>query len=383
MPVYKDKRRGTYYYSFSVNGQRVRSKDFSNKKDCDKALAKALLETDYIPSETYTFNQVAEIFLSEKKPRLKHQSYDRLETMIGHFLVTIGDVRVDRLTVQQYQKALKHLDEYTFHGKPLKNNYKNKIIRSFKQLCAFANKRYDLFTNIPDKFDPYRNEDKVEMKIITLDQFYQLLAVIDDPTYRTMFIVLYFMGFRFGEMNALQFQDIDFQKNTITINKTVTTKVKDGENQYLVTSPKTKSSVRTLPMPEIVSNALLTYRDNLPVDKEKLSQCFVFGLVRPIAESTVQKRKNDYFKKAGLEPIRIHDFRHSCASYLINRGRATPLLVSRWLGHANVTMTLNTYSHLWNTELEQIVNIINMENCTQPVRNGNEIKQKTSKSDTF
>ena len=362
MPIYKDKRRGTYYYSFSVNGKRIRSKDFSNKKDCDKALAKALLETDYIPSETYTFNQVAEIFLREKYPRLKRQSYDRLETMLGHFLVTIGNVRVDRLTVQQYQKALANLDAYTFHGKPLKNAYKNKIIRSFKQLCAFANKRYDLFTNVPDKFEPYRNEDKAEMKIITTDQFYQLLSVIEDPTYSTMFTVLYFMGFRFGEMNALQWADIDFHKNTISINKTVTTKIKNGDNQYLITSPKTKSSVRTLPMPEIVSNALLTYRDNLTIPKENLSQAFVFGLVRPIPESTVQKKKNEYFKRAGLEIIRIHDFRHSCASYLINK-KATPLLVSKWLGHANVTMTLNTYSHLWNTELEQIVSLINAENC--------------------
>ena len=367
MPVYKDERRGTYYYSFSRGGKRVRSKDFENRKDCDKALAKALLESNNIPSETYTFNQVAAIFLKEKHPRLKRQSYDRLETMLGHFLCTIGDVRVDRLTVKQYQKALAHLDDYTFHGKPLKNAYKNKIIRSFKQLCTFANKRFDLFTNVPDKFEPYRNEEKAEMKIITLEQFYQLLSVVDDPTYSAMFTVLYFMGFRFGEMNALQWADIDFQKNTISINKTVTTKIKNGDDQFLITSPKTKSSIRTLPMPGIVSRALLDYRDILPVEKEKLSQAFVFGLTRPIPESTVQKKKNYYFKLADLEPIRIHDFRHSCASYLINK-KATPVLVSKWLGHANVTMTLNTYSHLWNTELDQIVKLIDLENCTQSVR---------------
>ena len=358
MPIYKDSRRKTWYYSFSHNGRRVRSKDYDNKKDAEKALAKALLSTDKIPEEALTFNQVAIVFLAEKKQRLKQMSYDRLETMLNHFLVSLGSVRIDRLTISQYQKALDALDAYRFNGKPLKNTYKNKVIKAFKQLCSFANKRYDLYTNVPAKFDLYRNEEKEEMHFITLQQFNQLLSVVDDPMYKALFITLFYMGFRIGEANALTWADVDFNNNTISVNKSVTTKLKDGSQQWLVTTPKTKSSVRTLPMPQIVSAALLALYDKFPYAHIDKASAFVFGTHKPIPESTLQNKKKAYFKAAGLEPIRLHDFRHSCASFLINNG-ATPVLVSKWLGHSSITMTLNVYSHLWSDALDDIVKVIN------------------------
>lgn len=357
MPVYKDSRRNTFYYSFSVNGKRVRSKDFKTKAAATKALAKAVLDTDYVAVENYTFNQVAEQFYKDREGKIKLQSFGKMKTRLQHFLDVVGNVRVDKLTVKQYQAALDHLDTYTCRGKSLSNVYKNKCIRTFKQLCEFARKRYDLVTNIPDKFDNYRNEDKKEMKFITLDQFNQLMEVVDDEAFRTLFIVLFYMGCRIGEASALTWEDVNFEENTLSINKTVTTKTKVADEIYMVSTPKTKSSIRTLPMPQIVSNALLSLRDKVSGHPLYSPSRFVFGFDRPIPENTIQTRKNRYFAAAGLEPIRLHDFRHSCASFLINNG-ATPLLVSKWLGHANVSMTLNTYSHLWKSELSEIVNVI-------------------------
>ena len=357
MPVYKDSRRNTFYYSFSVNGKRIRSKDYTTKAAATKALAKAVLDTDYVAVENYTFSQVAEQFLKDRKDKIKIQSFDKLETRLSHFLNVLGNVKVDKLTVKQYQNALSYLDNYTCRGKHLSNVYKNKCIRTFKQLCEFARKRYDLVTNIPDKFDNYRNEDKKEMKFITLDQFNQLMDVVDDEAYRALFIVLFYMGCRIGEASALTWQDVDFGSNTLTINKTVTTKTKVADELYLISTPKTQSSIRTLPMPQIVSKALLEMHDKVSGHPLYSPSRFVFGFDRPIPENTIQTKKNRYFSAAGLDPIRLHDFRHSCASFLINNN-ATPLLVSKWLGHANVSMTLNTYSHLWKSELSEIVNVI-------------------------
>ena len=358
MPVYKDSRRGTFYYSFSVNGKRIRSKDFQTKTAATKALAKAVLETDYVPVENYTFNQVAEQFLKDRDGKVKAQSLIRVKTRLDHFLKTIGNVQVNKLTVKQYQEALDQLDAYIYRGKPLSNVYKNKVIRTFKQLCGFAKKRYDLVTLVPDKFDNYRNEEKKEMKFITLEQFQQLNAVIDDVMYKALFTVLFFMGSRLGETLAITWEDVNFSANELRINKTLTTKMKDEDGNYLTGTPKTKSSVRTLPMPQIVSKALLELHDKVSSHPLYSPSRFVFGFDRPIAESTVQNKKRKYFEDAGLEQIRVHDFRHSCASFLINNN-ATPLLVSKWLGHANVSMTLNTYSHLWKSELDEIVNVIN------------------------
>ena len=61
--------------------------------------------------------------------------------------------------------------------------------------------------------------------------------------------------------------------------------------------------------------------------------------------------------KVGLKSIRLHDFRHSCASLLINNG-ANVTLVAKFLGHTKIEETLNTYSHMFSTALDNVVGII-------------------------
>ena len=67
--------------------------------------------------------------------------------------------------------------------------------------------------------------------------------------------------------------------------------------------------------------------------------------------------KNKDYKLAGVKQIRIHDFRHSCASLLINSGAAINV-VAKYLGHKKIDETLNTYSHLFKNQINEIINII-------------------------
>lgn len=85
---------------------------------------------------------------------------------------------------------------------------------------------------------------------------------------------------------------------------------------------------------------------------------FVFGNVYPFPESTIQAKKNMFCDKTKLRRIRGHDFRHSSAALLINRG-ASIALVSKYLGHSNISLTLNTYTHLYKSELDNISKILN------------------------
>ena len=364
MPIYKsdqptkDGRRYYYVISKTTNGSRkqIKSKLFKTRKEAVQAESEKMLELNKLPSKSITFGQLATVFLADLEPRVKPQSILRNRNQLRHFLKSLGDTQIDKLTLEQYQDALLELDNYTRNGKPLTNKYKNKVIATFKRLIAFGNKRYGISTDIPSKIDNYKNERKKEMKFITYEEFKHFISVVDNPIFKSVFITLYFMGLRCGEMNGLQWQDIDFSKRTMTIRRTVDTKHKvNGE--YYISSTKTEGSERTLPLPQIVYESLLDIKEHQYKPSENVSPVFVFGGLSPIPETTIQKNKNKYFKKAGMTPIRIHDFRHSCASYLINKN-ATPLLVSKWLGHASVTMTLNTYSHLWKNELENIVNLI-------------------------
>lgn len=78
---------------------------------------------------------------------------------------------------------------------------------------------------------------------------------------------------------------------------------------------------------------------------------------RPISDTTIYDRRTLISNKAGLKSIRLHDFRHSCAPLLINNG-ANVTLVAKFLGHTKIVETLNTYSHMFSTALDNVVSII-------------------------
>ncbi len=84
---------------------------------------------------------------------------------------------------------------------------------------------------------------------------------------------------------------------------------------------------------------------------------FVFDDINPIHSDILRIHKNKYAKNVEVKQIRLHDFRHSCASLLINNG-ANVTLVAKFLGHTKIEETLNTYSHMFSTALDNVVSII-------------------------
>ena len=84
---------------------------------------------------------------------------------------------------------------------------------------------------------------------------------------------------------------------------------------------------------------------------------FVVSDAKPIADSNIYLRRTKLATLAGLKVIMIHDFRHSCASLLINNG-VNVTLVTKYLGHTKIEETLNMYSHMFSTALDNVVSII-------------------------
>lgn len=103
---------------------------------------------------------------------------------------------------------------------------------------------------------------------------------------------------------------------------------------------------------KIRATTLKTYRDTW----------FVFGDKNPIGTHKMNNWKNAYCKKASIKQIRLHDFRHTCASLLVNKG-ANVQVVAKYLGHTKVEETLKTYSHLFTSTLDEVVAVIdNLDN---------------------
>mgnify|MGYP002509043460 CR=1 FL=1 len=95
------------------------------------------------------------------------------------------------------------------------------------------------------------NTNPPQSSFITTHILFNLNCSFRERIYISEYEVLYYMGLRQGETQALNWTDIDFEKGTIRINKTLTTKIK-GE-KYTISSPKTKSSIRTLPLAKIIT----------------------------------------------------------------------------------------------------------------------------------
>ena len=108
-------------------------------------------------------------------------------------------------------------------------------------------------------------------------------------------------------------------------------------------------------------NDLKEYYNELSKYKNFNLEFYVFGNdfgIRPLAYKQAQRRKGEIAIKAGVKEIRLHDFRHSCASLLVNSG-APITVVSKFMGHSNTTETLKTYSHMFNGALNQTMDVIN------------------------
>lgn len=85
---------------------------------------------------------------------------------------------------------------------------------------------------------------------------------------------------------------------------------------------------------------------------------FAFEDKEPLGDGILRHTKNKFCDLSGVKRIRIHDFRHSCASVLINNG-ASIMIVVKYLGHAKIDETLNTYSHLFKNKMDEIVQTMN------------------------
>lgn len=329
------------------------SQKFKTKKEAEneEAIYRIKVANQETHTSSATFKQIFSEYLVYKSKYIKKQSVGKIENQLKHFDCIKGK-KVNDFNLQNYKQLVNKLE-----NEKLAISYKNKLLTLFKSIINYSNKYYNTSTSILKFVELFKQtEIKKEMDFYTYDEFKQFISVVDDLEWNTFFSLLYFMGLRQGEAQALNWNDINFEKKELSITKTLTTKIKGEE--YSISTPKTKNSIRTLPIPDIVLNGLKSMNNNAKKYKNYKEKWFVFGNSYPFPETTIQKRKNNYCKQAKLKQIRIHDFRHSCASFLINKG-ASIVLVSKYLGHSNITMTLNTYTHMYKNELEDIAKMIN------------------------
>ena len=177
---------------------------------------------------------------------------------------------------------------------------------------------------------------------------------VDDLRYKCFFELLYYCGLRRSEARGLQWKHIDFNNKTLTVSQQVLNPSNsNASTEWYISSTKTEASNRTIP----ISTTLLNDLAELKKTNERLSKFkqtwFVLGDDVPMATGRMYFYRDKYAEKAGIRRIRLHDFRHSCASALIS-GAAPITAVSNFLGHSETTETLETYTHMFKKDLANV-----------------------------
>lgn len=345
-----------YYKDLQGNNACKKSKLFISKKEAQDQERIFLNEVNLnIPTKAITFKELIDEYLNFQKDKVKITTFKDTKKRFKKF-EKLYNIKLSDFNIKHFE-AWKN--EINNNKKEYQTSYKNTLYKNLRALLNFAIKYYDMFflNSIMNKMTNFNNpnELKKEMNFFTYDEFKSFIELEQDIRYKCFYETLYYCGLRKGEANALNWNDIDFNKNTININKNVSLKIK-GE-KYTIIPVKTKGSNRILPLPNILSKHLKELKEYYSNYKNFEMSWFTFGGIYPLTDSTIQLRKDNYCEKIG-KTIRIHDFRHSCASLLINNG-ASITLVSKYLGHSKISTTLDTYTHLFKNQFDEIIDFMN------------------------
>ncbi|MDV2683753.1 tyrosine-type recombinase/integrase [Alkalihalophilus lindianensis] len=357
--IKKDKKTNKYYFVLDggrdvVTGKRkqYRRKGFTSKKQAEIALSKLRVEISE-SKETGLGNKTFKIYshdwLKSKKLKLKASTIKNYEEQF-HYNITpyLGHFKLEDIDEKVLQHYIMELHQsrglapatirtaFGIVGEIIKTLTKKGVLKSgileevslprqLKTIKVWEQKQIEEFLNAPQK-------------ILNLSRHYIGL------------VILIKTGMRMGEVLALRWQDIDFENKVILIRQTLT-RDSDSNNYYLQDEGKTASAIRMVYIPDSLIKDILTHKEL--IDKEKEIQgvhyndndfviCTREGnMVHP---NNFRRSFTTTIKQLNVPKIRLHDLRHSHATYLLSIGVNVKIIQER-LGHKNINVTLNTYSH--------------------------------------
>ena len=195
--------------------------------------------------------------------------------------------------------------------------------------------------------------DKFEAAALTPGQARQLLETARGDRLDTLYRVALTLGLRRGEAIGLRWTDIDWDRKTMRISRQIT----PIGNKSHIGDPKSKAGIRAIPLPGALVAALREHQQRQETERQAASARwqdagYIFTNTRGgyLQPAYVLRAFHDLLDRAGLPRMRFHDLRHSCASLLAAQG--VPARVAmQILGHSNISMTQETYTHVFDEGL--------------------------------
>lgn len=287
------------------------------------------------------FAVVLDMWLISNKVHIKHSTYDKYNYIIErHIIPDLGDLPVTMLNSVKINEFLNNkLTSGSIEtGEPLAPSYvgtMSLIISSTMQFAANENYCSQLKNPI---FKPSNNSNNFH--ILERKDSIKLtnhIAEDLDETGLGILLALY-TGLRIGEVCALKWEDIDFHNSLIYVHSTVSRVKNNNKTEYIVDTPKTKSSVRLIPIPKKIIGFIKSIYSN------RKSEYVISNKDEFVIPRSFEYRYHKMLNQLGIESVNFHSLRHTFATNCIANGMDVKSL-SEILGHANTSTTMQIYVH--------------------------------------
>lgn len=354
MAVYKEEKTNTWrviyrYTDWTGEKKQTQKRGFKTKREAQawerEQLHKATADLDM------TFASFFEQYTADMQTRIKENTWATKEHIIRTKLIPyFGKLKMSNITAQQIITWQNELMNYKDEkGKSLSPVYLKTIHNQLSAIFNHAVKYYNLRENPCKKAGSMGKKKNREMLFWTKEEYLKFAEVMmDKPLSYYAFEMLYWCGIREGELLALTPADFNFEKNTVSINKSY----QRLNGQDLITTPKTEKSNRTITMPQFLADEMKDYLRML-YDVGENERMFT------VTKSYLHREMDRGAKKAGVKRIRIHDIRHSHISHLIDMGFSAIAIADR-VGHESIDITYN-YAHLFPSKQTEMADKLNME----------------------
>ena len=345
--VYKRKSDGLWVGSLSLpDGTRKvfygkkQSEVIAKRDEAANALRRGMLPVGTnVTVQEYLENWLENIH----KPTIRLSSYLNYRKLLKNYLVPeLGKIKLQKLTPQQIS---------AFYSKKINDGLSPKTVHDIHgvlhKAIDSAVKWEMLPRNVCDAVTPPRIPHK-EKNVLTRQQARTLLDQVKAHRLEALLVLAVITGMREGEILALRWQDIDFEDNSLQVQRAVSYLKGYG---YVESEPKTAKSRRMIKLPVFVVNVLRQHQIQQEEQRKEVGKAWIEKeLVFTNAQgyfyssSTLRKVFRRFLVSIDLPNMRFHDLRHSAATILLAM-KVHPKVVQEILGHSQITVTMDLYSH--------------------------------------
>ena len=297
-------------------------------------------------------------WLLEKKDYIKESTYANYSNNIfNHIIPKLGNYYLKELNHKIIQDFLLELSK---SGRKDNNGgLAEKTIKDITIIIKGSIKKginEDKIKHIELTFNYPKDNKENKLYVLTKREQNKITKhVLENINSRNIgLLISLYSGIRIGELCALKWEDVDFKKNCLTINKTIQrVYIKDKKkniSKVIITTPKTKNANREIP----INKDFLEILKKVKSDKKHY---ILTGNEKYIEPRTYRKHFNKVLDELKIKHFNFHSLRHTFATNCISLG-VDYKTVSELLGHANVNITLNLYVHPRYSQKKKCIDLV-------------------------